>query len=255
MPSRVQTVAEAVRLFDNATYPTGCSSGTAWLGVYQVLLWYEHGCPHIIDADKLATPGVWQQRAQAVEAYIANHLGIPPANVRGSVDLLLSSPSFVGLQRQNSLGIAFSGLIKHVLETFGNPAISYELEVDAGSIYPGIKFPGRSNTPRVDVLARKGNQPRAVISGKWSARHDRINEITNECPTYKQAAAFLRQPLDFVVATNEFDPARLSKILGDNCIDYLVHVHKPNVTKVCDLNGRLNTLLDLSDLIARTYDW
>jgi len=255
MPSRAQTVAEAIQLFDNATYPTGRTPETAWLGVYQVLLWYENGLPHIIDADKLRRPGAWRQRAEAIEAHIASQLRIQPGAVRGAVDLLLTSPSFVDLQRQNSLGIAFSGLIMHVLKTFGNPAISYELEVDAGSIYPGIRFPGRSTTPRVDVLARQANHPRAVISGKWSARHDRINEITNECPTYKQAAAFLRQPLEFVVVTNEFDPARLSKILGDNCIDCLVHVHKPNVTQICNLNGRLNLMLDLSDLVARTHTW
>jgi hypothetical protein len=255
MPSRAQTIFDAVQLFDSVSYPTGCTAATAWLGIYQVLLWYEHGVPHIIDADKLRKAGAWLNRAAAVESYLATQLGVPRTEVQKMTDLLMRSPQFDGMQRQNPLGTAFSGLVKHILETFGNPEITYELEVDAALIYPTAKFPGRSKAPRVDILARKSSLPRAIISGKWSARHDRINEITNECPVYKQAASFLRQNLDFIVVTNEFDPARLHKILGDNCIDKLVHVHKPNLIQVCGLNGRLNLMLDLSDLVAMTFTW
>lgn len=255
MPTRAQTINDAIGLFKAASYPTGCSPTTAWLGIYQVLLWHEHGLPHIIDADKLRRPGAWQRRAAAVESYLATELNVPVASIPAMTNLLMKSAPYVGLQRQNSLGNSFAGLLKHVLETFGSPHISYELEVDAASIYPSARFPGRSKAPRVDILARKATLPRAIISGKWSARHDRINEITNECPVYKQAASFLRQSLDFVVVTNEFDPARLHKILGDNCIDSLVHVHKPNVTQICGMNGRLNEMLDLSELIAQTFNW
>ena len=50
----------AINLFDNAVFPGGLNTGNAWLGIYQVLLWYESlqrygisDLPHIIDADKL----------------------------------------------------------------------------------------------------------------------------------------------------------------------------------------------------------
>jgi hypothetical protein len=33
----------------------------------------------------------------------------------------------------------------------------------------------------MDVLALKAGKPRAVISCKWSIRHDRISDPTNEC--------------------------------------------------------------------------
>lgn len=61
MPGRNSRAAtDAIELFENAEYPSGLSPETAWLGIYQVLLWYEpvallvlSGLPHIIDADKL----------------------------------------------------------------------------------------------------------------------------------------------------------------------------------------------------------
>jgi hypothetical protein len=34
-----------------------------------------------------------------------------------------------------------------------------------------------------------------------------------------------------------------------------VHVHKPLVTEVCQLNSRLDQLLDLSELIACSVNW
>src|SRR4051794_22872969 len=123
MPTREQTYADAVQLFTNARYPSGLTVDNAWLGIYQVLLWYEPVnvagftlLPHIIDADKLrpsasrtargAAPtraSAWQNRAQAIEDYLASEMGITPSSVEATVDLLLKHPSYLGFQRQNSL--------------------------------------------------------------------------------------------------------------------------------------------------------
>ena len=64
-----------------------------------------------------------------------------------------------------------------------------------------------------------------------------------------------RMPLDYVVITNEFASARLRKLLHDSCVDAVVHVHKPAIVAVCGLNGPLQALLDLTDLIARSHNW
>jgi hypothetical protein len=229
MPTRPQTYADAADLFTRAIYPTGLTVDTAWLGIYQVLLWYEPvnvagftSLPHIIDSDKLrpsasrtargAAPtrtSAWQRRAEAVELHLANELGIAPTDVEDAVDLLLKHPSYLGFQRQNPLGAGFIGLVTHVLRTFGNPAIEYQNEVDATALFPGIRMTGRSEKPSIDVLALKDGVPRTVISVKWSIRHDRISDITNECPVYKEAAQKHGWSLDFYAVTNEFDPARL----------------------------------------------
>lgn len=262
----------AINLFQDAVYPQGLNVQTAWLGLYQVLLWYEpigfggiSALPHIIDADKLRPPPArvgarrsvlpWQQRAQAVEQYLAQQLGCQATQVQNQIDQLMRHQIYRGVQRQNPLGIAFPTLIRHILQTQGNSALRYELEVPARSIFPGVVVPGRSPNPKIDIVVENEGRLRAIISCKWSLRHDRLNDISNECPAYKQAASWTRTQIDYLVVTNEFDPARLHKLLSDPCVDALVHVHKPLVTSVCGLDSRLVQMLDLVDLFARSHTW
>ncbi len=278
MPTREQTITDAIQIFENAVYPSGLNAATAWLGIYQALLWYEpvnwldfRELPHIIDADKLRpnspakkrswqNPTVWQRRAESVTEYLAQQLECSPSSVSSKVDLLMKQPDYEDMQRQNTLGIAFSGLVRHILEKFGSKAVSYQTEVDVATIFPGITFPGRSGTPRIDVVAKTVDIPRAIISAKWSMRHDRLSDITNECPVYKAAyERIYRQARHerflFYVITNEYDPSRLFKILDDTCVDGLVHVHKATVVEVCELDGRLTRLIDLADFIKATLAW
>ncbi len=273
MPSRQETVELASQLFQGAVYPEGLCLEDAWLGIYQVLLWYEHvdwggyeALPHIIEADKLRPPArkrkagpekptVWQHRAAAVERYLADSLRCQAAGVLRHLDLLMGSPPYQGFQRQNPLGIAMAGLVKHVVERFGASGLECRLEVRADEVFPGIAMPGRSTTPSMDLLVLREERPRAIISTKWSLRHDRINDITNECPVYKAAALRLRLPLDYFVVTNEYDPARLQKVVGDDCVNGVAHIHKPLVTEVCELDGRLDSLLDLADLVRQSHVW
>lgn len=277
MPSRSQTVTDAIELFENAVYPKGRASDSAWLGIYQTLLWFEQvnwagfsSLPHIIDADKLrpssasrrrATdkPSAWQNRAQSVEQYLAQELAIPQSDVHSKLDQLMRLPDYHGLQRQNPLGTAFAGLVVHVLNTFGSQRLQYVTEEAPAQAFPGITFPGRSRASRSDILATVEAVPHAVVSAKWSIRHDRLNDITNECPVYK--AAYNRiyrgqqgnEGLLYFVITNEFDPARLTKALDDSCVDGVVHVHKAAVVEVCGLDGRLDELMDLTDLVQLTH--
>ncbi|MBI4487965.1 MAG: hypothetical protein HY694_02675 [Deltaproteobacteria bacterium] len=278
MPSRDQTIADAIQIFENADYPSGLSPATAWLGIYQTLLWYEpvnwlgfSELPHIIDADKLRPaspakkrtwkkPNAWQQRAQAVSEHLAQQMGCPIGSVPHKTDLLMKQPDYEGMQRQNTLGIAFAGIVKKALEKFGPATLLYETEVEASTIFPGITFPGRSGTPRIDLLAKQSNIPRAIISTKWSVRHDRLSDITNECPVYKAAYERIyrqtrRGHLLYYMLTNEYDPARLNKILDDSCVDGVVHVHKAAVVEVCKLDGRLAQLTDLGDFVEGAMSW
>ncbi|MGH8064741.1 MAG: hypothetical protein ACRERE_05770 [Candidatus Entotheonellia bacterium] len=278
MPSREQTVRDAIQIFERADYPSGLTAATAWLGIYQTLLWYEPvnwvgfaQLPHIIDADNLRPsspvkkrtwthPKPWQKRAQALTAYLADHLICLASSVPNKTDLLMRHPDYVGMQRQNSLGIAFPGLIQYVLEKFGPTTLSYETETEAATIFPGITFPGRSGTPRIDLLVKRGNIPRVIISAKWSLRHDRMNDITNECPVYRAAYERIYRQVRserfaYYVITNEYSRGRLKKMLTDSCIDGVVHVHKAAVVAVCQLDGQLANLMDLVDFINVTSKW
>jgi hypothetical protein len=278
MPSREQTVKDAIRIFEHADYPSGLSVATAWLGIYQTLLWYEPvnwvgftQLPHIIEADNLrpsspaerrtwTRPKAWQRRAQAFNTYLAEHLACPAISVPDKADLLMKHPDYAGMQRQNSLGIAFPGLIQYILEKFGPAMLSYETETEAAAIFPGITFPGRSGTPRIDLLVKRGNIPRVMISAKWSLRHDRMNDITNECPVYRAAYERIyrqvrRARFAYYVITNEYSRGRLKKMLSDSCIDGVVHVHKAAVVDVCQLDGQLANLMDFVDFINATSKW
>jgi hypothetical protein len=278
MPTREQTIADAIQVFESAEYPSGLSTATAWLGIYQTLLWYEpvnclgfSDLPHIIDANNLrpassakertwTNPNAWQKRAEAIGIYLAEQLRCPINSVLHKTDLLMKQPDYEGMQRQNTLGIAFIGVVKHILEKFGSTAVSYETELEAATIFPGITFPGRSGTPRIDLLARCNNIPRVIISAKWSMRHDRLNDITNECPVYKAAYERIyrqarRDHLLYYVVTNEYGPSRLNKMLDDTCVDGIVHVHKAAVVDVCGLDERLTRLVDLVDFINTTSSW
>jgi hypothetical protein len=272
MASRTDIVNAAIKLFEDAEYPSGFTLDTAWLGFYQTLLWYEPvnlllhtQVPHLIEANALnpraAKQGKlrkWQARAVALNDYLAEHLNCSPSEVQFKVDKLLRSDMFKGMQRQNYLGTAFSGLLTHAMGRFGNPELTYENEVLASEVYAGLQLPGRSEAAKIDVLVRgPDGRPVAIVSAKWSVRHDRLSDVTNECPIYKNAHNLQYRhrsdaPLKFYVATNEFNPARLVKMLSERCVDGVVHVHKRAVTDVCGLNGRMNGLLDLEDLVKAT---
>ncbi len=160
MPSREQTVADAVRIFERADYPAALDATAVWMGVYQTLLWYEPinwlgltDLPHIIDADKLrpasparrrnwTSPGAWQIRAQAVSEYLAAQLNCPAESLPTKTDRLMHDPHYEGMQRQNTPGIAFAGLVRYVLERFGSPRNSIR---DRGRSLGG--FP-RNHIPR-----------------------------------------------------------------------------------------------------------
>jgi hypothetical protein len=145
---------------------------------------------------------------------LATALALQPHEVSANVDRLLCLPHFVGQQRQNPLGQGFVGAICGVLSALGAPHISYRTEVPSTDFFPGIRIPGRTTIPRIDVAALREDSLVAVISAKWSLRHDRLNDITNECPVYKEAAFrhWRRRPSYYVV-TNEFSPARLRRLV------------------------------------------
>lgn len=271
-----QAIADAIQIFNAAKYPAGLDASTAWLGIYQTLLWYVpvssatfDELPHIIEANELRPASsqdswpstkAWQKKAHSVHVYLAQQLHCPAPDVKSCVDLLMKHPNHLRKQRHNPLGSAFAGLVEHVLSRFGSQSVSYETEVNATSVFAGITFPGRSTTPSMDILASRGGIPRAVISAKWSLRHDRMNDITNECPVYKAAyQRIYRRPglpdIRYYLITNEYAPARLDKMLHDTCLDGVVHVHKPAVVNICELDGRMVDLIDLEDFVSLTSLW
>ncbi len=259
--------ALAIEEFEQSLFPGGPVLDNTWLGIYQVLLWWASTddpnvtVPHIIDADKFKhprksssiKPTLWRRRAEDVATYLSQQLEMTPSDLPQYFDRLMRTPEYLGAQRQNPLGIAFAALVKHVIEKYHASTVRWETEVKASTIFPGIQLPGRSDTASIDVIGFDMQAvPVALISSKYSLRHDRVADITNECPIYKAASNRFRRPLPYYVVTAEFDPARLSKIIDDPCVDAVVHVHKALITEVLGLNGRMKGLVDLTDFV-RNY--
>jgi hypothetical protein len=259
-----------VKAFDACLWPAGKPTlEDAWLGIYQVLWWYEHGFLHVREAnDLLKRP--WQTKATQAERYIAGAIGIPPAQLRNEVDRMMQLPRWRkaggdAMQRNNPLGHGLRMLLSEVLTRWGDQRFEYAEEVETKKHFPGISMPGRSERPKVDVLARVNGtgRPRAVMSCKWSIRHDRISDPTNECTSYK-AAAIQQQIMDlkYLVVTNELDGQRLDKILNQPCVDTLVLV-RLELAQALNSGGTpmmiaargATRLLDLTELVKSTLIW
>lgn len=255
----------AINIFQKSKFPGGLSRKNVWLGIYQTLLWLESipmaetkFLPHIIDSDKLRPPigsapettrisRVWPTRAKKMSDYISKQLNISVRDLPDNVGKLYEHPNWRGRQKQNPLGIGFVALVTYCLKTFEPQYWQFNSEVPAKTIFPDIKMTGRSKEPRIDILGILNGSPRAIISCKWSIRHDRLGDVSTECTVYKSEALRNRLDLSYFLVTNEYDPARLSKIIDDTCLDGIAHVHKPAVEEICELDGRLTNLLDLSE--------
>jgi hypothetical protein len=248
--------------FSDCRWPKGEPTlDTAWLGIYQMLLWYEHGYIHIREANDLRKSRVWQERAQHTEQYIANALGIGSQEVEPLVDKMMRLPRWQGMQRNNPLGNGLRILTAEVLRRWGSDNFQYKEEEPAANWWPGIQMPGRSEAPKVDVMVLT-DKPRVVISCKWSGRHDRMSDVTNECQEYK-AAAVKRQNMKLLhfVITNEIDGQRTDKILNQPCVDGLIMVHLPLVqelgTVTTMMEGAIGAgrLIDIVDFVKMTHTW
>jgi hypothetical protein len=126
-----------------------------WRGFYQLLMWFEHGVPHIIDADKLKQ-GVWRARAEAVREALAQQFGCSPDAVVQQVDQLIRSPIFpTPPQRHNPLGIGFVTALFVALQRFSSHRYQFYPEEDIGrQVFQGIRAAPRSRPDIVVVENR-----------------------------------------------------------------------------------------------------
>lgn len=266
--------------FENAIYPSGAPTlEDAWVGIYQVLLWYSvpslpelqalmppHGLLQVHDLPELWVNAKWREEAVRREAEIAAALQIPVRDVPPLLDRMMRLPRWAGKQRNNPLGNGFRTLVAHIFRTWGSPEYEFLEEQDATRWFPGVTMPGRSAKPFIDVLGvrRADQRPVAVISCKWGIRHDRISDPTNECVSYRTAMTQQSRQDEFryYVVTSESYGQRLDKVMEQPCITGLVHTHLPSVrgglTQLMSASRTLGVgrkVHDLAELVAETHRW
>jgi hypothetical protein len=145
----------------------------------------------------------------------------------------------------NPIGIAFGCALVYLIQRFGTGDYRWILEAKIRiDIFPKLTGFRRSS---VDIVAFKGKTPFAVISSKWGIRHDRVRDLQEEADVYKREIPSLK----FFVATNEFDNARLQKVLTYPAIDGVFHVRRDLVWQAYgESRDQLARLKDVTELIA-----
>ena len=193
--------------------------------------------------------------------YLADQLGVPRINTCDFIGDYYRHDKIKYKQPHNLVGNSFRSLLVHVLNKYGDQGITYEEEVDPHKEFPGYNFGSRSKNPRIDIVARRGNNTVALISARWRYRHDRVDMI-DEAHSYKPPALRLNSNAKFYAWTGEFSPSRLDKVLK-NCppqhsngiIDAMVHFAPKLLTDGLGTNGRTHELKSLHWLIDETKQW
>jgi hypothetical protein len=145
----------------------------------------------------------------------------------------------------NPIGIAFACAVVYLIQRFSSGSYEWKMEARIGvDVFPGLRDFRRKS---VDIVAFYQGSPFAVISSKWGIRHDRVRDPQEEADTYKQEAPALK----FFVVTNEFDSARLQKVLAHPAIDGVFHIRRDLVWQLYGgIPGKLSNLKDLTDLFV-----
>lgn len=113
-------------------------------------------------------------------------------------------------KRKNLVGEGFEDVLSAITREFDAGSA---LEVRARcllSTVPGFANMRIGDKPnKVDVaIVRRADEHRTIVTAKWSIRADREKQFPAEFASYVTAKSDIR-PFDYVLITNEFDPARL----------------------------------------------
>jgi len=211
----------------------------AWVAIYRLLLDYIYDVPRITDSNRLKR-GIWRERAKFVERALAEAMRCGNREVKNYLDFFMHQFYPPGTQRMNPIGIAFACAVTYLVQRFGIGSYEWKMEAEIGTeVFPNLRSFRRK---RIDIVGFYRGSPITAISSKWGIRHDRVRDVQEEADTYKQVIPSLK----FFVVTNEFDSARLQKVLTYPTVDGVFHVRRDLVWQV--YGGVTKELSDLKDL-------
>jgi hypothetical protein len=250
------------------------SKATAWHGIARLLLtcdrWNSGWVPfhdvvvyrevNDFPRNPVAASNAVLDRARSLTNFLADELEIDRRNICSQIGLYWKDPVVSGKQPHNLVGHAFRSLAVEILQTFGDPGVTYEEEVRPSDEFPGFEFRTRSEKAKVDIVARRGRRTVALISSRWRFRHDRV-DVHEEALAYISAARRHNPNIELFAYVGEFAPNRLKKILDSSepapnaPLTAAVHFAPQLITKGLGENGRLSHLKSLEWLIDRTWTW
>lgn len=133
-------------------------------------------------------------------------------------------------KRKNLVGEGFEDVLAGVVGRLNAPGIeSLQARALLHEI-PGFSSPAeRAKAKKVDlVLLTRPASHRTLVTAKWSIRADREEQFESDFQAYATLERASR-PFDYVLVTNEFDPARLAaacerQVLARYLFSAVVHV-------------------------------
>ena len=161
----------------------------------------------------LPLPGEDPELEAIVTDTLAPHLSSqPPADVLRALTERIQAHVGQENKRKNLVGEGFEDTLAAVLARIPAVAGAHDILVRPWlHDLPGFNRPRGNEKPRqVDLaLVRRSDQMRTLVSCKWSVRSDREEQFASDFRSYSDLEA-LGEDFDYVLVTNEFDPARLA---------------------------------------------
>lgn len=164
-------------------------------------------------ARTMPLPGEDPELAQIIRDVLSAHLAadVPEESWR---ELVQKVRQYLGLEnkRKNLVGEGFEDVIAAMLTHVPG---AERLEVVTRRLLHEITGFNRARAGdkpnKVDVaVIDRASGMRTLITAKWSVRADREKQFTSDFADYV-AAESERRPFNYVLVTNEFDPARLMR--------------------------------------------
>lgn len=134
----------------------------------------------------------------------------PPQKAMKDVTERIHQHTRLENKRKNLVGEGFEDVLTELVERLPETAIKQITSRAALHEIPGFyEPPGGEKLRKVDLAVVRGDESqRALVTVKWSIRADREEQFVSDYRIYTRLER-AGQPFDYVLVTNEFDPARL----------------------------------------------
>ncbi len=160
-------------------------------------------------------PGEDPKLEQILGGALAHHFATTPSRTEWG-EVIRSTRQHIGLEnkRKNLVGEGFEDVLAAVV---AQAAATRGLDVRTRSLLgdlPGFQPPAEEGDKpqKVDLAILPAKKKRVLVTAKWSIRSDREKQFEADYLDYTKANT--GKPFDYVVITNEFDPARLARACG-----------------------------------------
>lgn len=185
----------------------------------------------------MPTPGADPRAIRLVVEQLDGWLeGFPPADTLGDLQLELWREFAQENKRKNLLGEGFEDTLAHILRDLF-PSEGWHVAVrERLDRLPGFSEGRRGEKPRKVDLAVvvpsgefQSGRKRTLVTSKWSVRADREEQFAIDYNDYARLERWA-EDFDYVLVTNEFDPARLwaaceRRTTNASLFDAVVHVN------------------------------